>query len=145
MNNLASVLKAKGQMAESIAVLRQAIAHAPGDRQLHSNLIYDLCFLAGATAGEIRAEAVGWNDRHASPLLSQIQPWKNDRNPDRPLRIGYISPNFRHHTNGYSMLPLLKHHDRAQYQTFCYSDVKRPDDMTRQCERRATIGATSSG
>ena len=132
-NNLGGALKATGQIDQAIAAYRQAIALAPNNPQFHSNLVYAMCFQPGASAQAIRAEAVRWNDRHGRPLASEIRPCQNDRDPDRPLRIGYISPNFRQHTNGFSMLPLLKNHDRSRFQIFCYSDVKHPDHITQKC------------
>ncbi|HLZ10393.1 MAG TPA: hypothetical protein VKT80_17525, partial [Chloroflexota bacterium] len=51
--------------------------------------------------------------------------------PDRRLRIGYVSPDFREHPVGYLMTPVLAHHDRSAFEIFCYSDVKAPDTVTR--------------
>jgi predicted O-linked N-acetylglucosamine transferase (SPINDLY family) len=59
-----------------------------------------------------------------------IQPHSNDRNPDRRLRIGYLSPDLREHPVGRNLLPLLSNHDHEQFEVFCYSNVTRPDAIT---------------
>ena len=67
-----------------------------------------------------------WNDRYAQPLKRLIQPPTNDRNRDRRLRIGYVSPDFRNqHVGRPCLLPLLREHDRGQVEVFCYANVVR--------------------
>lgn len=38
--------------------------------------------------------------------------WPNDRDPDRPLRIGYLSPDLRAHSIAYFLESLFEHHRR---------------------------------
>ncbi|HEX5243412.1 MAG TPA: hypothetical protein VFW23_09155, partial [Tepidisphaeraceae bacterium] len=58
------------------------------------------------------------------------QPHLNDPSPDRRLRIGYISGDFREHPIGRLVAPILAAHDPEQFEIFCYSDVTKPDEMT---------------
>ncbi|HEY9843927.1 MAG TPA: hypothetical protein V6D23_25880 [Candidatus Obscuribacterales bacterium] len=53
------------------------------------------------------------------------------------LKIGYVSPIFRHHAAAFFIEPLLMAHDRQNYDVFCYSDVKTPDAMTRRLQSLA--------
>ena len=46
-----------------------------------------------------------------------------DRNPERKLRIGYVSPDFCDHAVNYFFEPLLKLHDRQQFEIFAYSNT----------------------
>ena len=48
----------------------------------------------------------------------------------RPLRIGYMSPDFREHSVGYFIRNLMKHHNREHFQLFCYSSSRVSDDIT---------------
>jgi predicted O-linked N-acetylglucosamine transferase (SPINDLY family) len=75
-------------------------------------------------------EHTRWNERHAAPLQHLIRPLFNDRSPERRLRIGYVSPNFRDHVIGQNLLPLLREHDRRQFEILCYSDSPRHDALT---------------
>ena len=56
----------------------------------------------------------------------------NDRSPDRRLRIGYVSPDFRQHPVGRFLIPLFRNHDHSQFEVYSYSGVQAPDEMTAQ-------------
>jgi predicted O-linked N-acetylglucosamine transferase (SPINDLY family) len=48
----------------------------------------------------------------------------------RRLRIGYVSPDFRRHSVAYFLEPLLRAHDHASVEVFCYAQVAQPDAVT---------------
>ena len=64
------------------------------------------------------------------PLAAEIRSHTNDRSPDRRLRIGYVSPDFRWHPVARFILPLFRERDRRQVEVFAYSDVTTPDAVT---------------
>jgi protein O-GlcNAc transferase len=72
-----------------------------------------------------------WNTQHAQPLQSTIV-HENDRTPDRRLRIGYVSPDFRAHAHPLCLIPLLRAHDRQQFEVYCYTDATAADPITEQ-------------
>jgi len=77
-------------------------------------------------ADEMRTTAA----RLKIPLAQFIRPHDNDRDPDRRLRIGYVSPDFKEHPVGRLLVPLLANHDHANFETVCYSDVRCEDAIT---------------
>jgi predicted O-linked N-acetylglucosamine transferase (SPINDLY family) len=46
------------------------------------------------------------------------------------LRIGYFSPDFRHHSVGHFIRHVLAHHDRSKFEIYCYSLASYEDDVT---------------
>ena len=136
-NNFGNALKDIGRLDEAIAEFRQAIRLNPNFASAHSNLVLALLYHPGFDAGMIREELCRWNQQHAEPLKRFIQPHANNRDPDRRLRIGYVSPDFRDHVVGQNLLPLLRGHDHGQMEIFCYADVVRADAITEQFKRRA--------
>jgi predicted O-linked N-acetylglucosamine transferase (SPINDLY family) len=60
-----------------------------------------------------------------------------DRAADRPLRVGYLSGDFRDHPMPRFLLPVLRGHDRTRLEVFCYSDVRRPDAQTARLRAHA--------
>ena len=52
--------------------------------------------------------------------------------PARRLRIGYVSPDFRGHSVSFFIEPILRRHDRAQFEIICYGNVQDRDVITRR-------------
>jgi predicted O-linked N-acetylglucosamine transferase (SPINDLY family) len=144
-NNLGNALKDKGELDEAIAAFRRAIALRPRYAEAHSNLIYTLQYHPGYDSQSIAEEYRRWNRQHAEPLRKFIQPHTNNRDPDRRLRIGYVSADFRNHASAYFLLPLLKHHDPRQVELFCFAQVVRSDAMTLQFQQRANAWRNTVG
>ncbi len=138
VNNLGMALLTLGKIDEAIACFDRILASNPTDAAAQSNRIYAAHFSPSWTAKEIRGELVQWNDRHAQPLAAAIAPHTNDRHLDRPLRVGYVSADFREHVVGWNMLPLIQEHDPGRFQIYCYSSVRNPDAVTRQLQSYAS-------
>jgi len=148
-SNLANALKDMGRLDQAIASFRQAIRLRPDDPRAHNNLLFTLHFHPSYDARMIHEERRRWSRQHAEPLKKFIQPHANDRNPNRRLRIGYLSPDFRDHVVGRNLLPLLREHDHGQMEIFCYANVVRPDAFTVQFRRyadnwRSIVGLSDS-
>ena len=138
-NNLANILKDQGCLDEAIAQFRHALLLAPDDAAVHSNLIYTLHFHPGRDAKTMDDEQRRWNERFSEPLRRFVQAPANDHDPNRRLRVGYVSPDFWSHVICYFFTPLLEAHDRSQFEIFCYASVKRPDAITGRIKKSADV------
>jgi predicted O-linked N-acetylglucosamine transferase (SPINDLY family) len=143
--NLGNVLKDQGLLDAAIAAYRASMQLKPDAAGLHSNLVFLLPFHPAYDAAAILEECRRWNQQHAEPLKRFIQPHSNPRDPERRLRIGYVSPDFRDHVQSYFTIPLLSHHDHRQCEIFCYANVLGSDAITerlRGCADawRSTVG-----
>jgi len=112
--NLGNALEARGQLDEAIAAYRQAIAFNPGFAGAHSNLVCALYHHPLCDPQAIAEEQRRWNRQHAEPLRRFSEPPLNDRDPERQLRIGYVSPDFRDHVVGRNLIPLFQEQNRRQ-------------------------------
>lgn len=134
--SLDTALDDAGRYDELEAVYRDAIALRPDDPLPQSVLVFNMQFWPSVSAADILGEARAWNDRHARPLTAQALPHSNERSPERRLRIGYVSPNFKDHVLSRFSIPLLKNHDHRQVEIFCYSSADKPSRetaLTRAC------------
>ncbi len=133
--NLGNAQMDGGQVDEAIASFRKA--ESLGNAAAAGSLLYALHFHPQSTPRSLRDEHVRWNRIYALPLAPKRNEYTNNTDPDRPLRVGYVSPDFRLHPVGRFLLPLFEHHDRERFKIYCYSDVHRPDAITERLSRDA--------
>jgi predicted O-linked N-acetylglucosamine transferase (SPINDLY family) len=78
------------------------------------------------------AEARRFAARQFGHLTGHAGVPDNAPDPDRPLRIGYVSGDFRSHSVAYYLLPLLEARDRDNYRILCFVNNPREDAVTDQ-------------
>jgi protein O-GlcNAc transferase len=137
--NLGIAQMTVGRLVEACDSFRRSMEAMPGEGHAQSNLILTMHYRDDCDPSDIAAELRSWNQRHAEPLRGLIQEHQNDPSPDRRLRIGYLSPDFRGHPVGRFLLPLLENHDHKQFEIFCYSDTKDLDGATERLKRCADV------
>ena len=142
-NSLAFVTMMQGRVSEAIAGYRKLIQSNPGFEVAHSNLSlfmnYDPASTTKAVAGEYRR----WAKRHTRPKRRRV--FANDPSPQRKLRVGYITPAFRHHPVGTFLDAFLGEHNPRKVETYCYADVAKPDDMTQRLQAHADHWRVTAG
>lgn len=127
--NLANVLKAQAHIDEALACIRKTLRRNPLLWSIHSNLLLTLnC--APMADGTLLNEHRDWARRHADRFAPATPQLPHDRSPDRKLRIGYVSSDFRRHSVSYFIEPILREHDRSQVEIYCYSNAEFTDDTT---------------
>jgi predicted O-linked N-acetylglucosamine transferase (SPINDLY family) len=137
-SNLGNALKNLGELDDATAHFDRSLQIQPNIAAA-SNRLYTMYFHPRYTAEHIRDEHRRWNDAQARPLLPAPLAFDNDPAPDRRLRLGYVSPDFREHCQTFFTLPLLSHHDHARFEIYCYSSVARPDAYTRRLEAHVEV------
>jgi predicted O-linked N-acetylglucosamine transferase (SPINDLY family) len=74
-----------------------------------------------------------WWDRVGAKIaLETPRPHDNNRDPDRRLVLGYVSSDFNAHSAALIFMPVLQHHDRAQFEIVCYACSSKVDATTSQ-------------
>ncbi|MBI3710899.1 MAG: tetratricopeptide repeat protein [Proteobacteria bacterium] len=144
-NNLGLALLDCGDAAAAVASFRRALAAQPNYAAAHSNLLYALNFDPGIRPEQQLVEARRFAERHAAPPTALARPHANARDPERRLRVGYVSPDFRQHSCAYFIEPLLAAHDRGNVEIFVYAELSRPDSVTTRLQAladhwRGTVG-----
>jgi predicted O-linked N-acetylglucosamine transferase (SPINDLY family) len=138
-NNLAFTLAGQGRVDEAVAAYRTALQLKPDAAPIHSNLVFYLHFLPDYDAAAILEEARRWNERHAKPLRPFIRPHSNARDPERRLRVAYVSSDFRNHPASCFTVPLLAQHDRGSFEIYAYADERQPDPVTHRLRGHADV------
>ncbi|MEW6502091.1 MAG: tetratricopeptide repeat protein [Thermodesulfobacteriota bacterium] len=135
-SNLGLVFLEQGQTAKAIASYDQALKQRPDWETAWDNKLMGLCYqsLPKATVAEVHRQ---WGERHGK-LLPTEQPKPPADRAQRPIRIGYVSADFRRHSVSCFLEPILAHHDRAHFEVSCYANVARPDEVTGRLKTMAT-------
>ncbi|MSQ70762.1 MAG: tetratricopeptide repeat protein [Betaproteobacteria bacterium] len=130
MHNLALALQPLGRIDEGVALLRRAIELQPRAAAVHSALLFLLNRHADSEPAAIAAEHVLWAARFADPLTVLSDPHNNDPDPDRVLRVGYVSGDLFRHAVSYFIEPVLAAHNPDAVETHCYYTGQVKDEVT---------------
>lgn len=118
-----------GRIENGLAALNHALEIDPGYARARSNYLFGLNYRSGMRNQELLAEHRRFGERYRDLPRPAF---RNSRDPDRRLRIGYVSPDFKRHSCAFFVEPLLAAHDPNAVEVFCYSDVHLPDAVTQR-------------
>jgi len=130
-HDMGRVCLEEGLLAEAALHYRKALA-IQCEPETQTNLLYLLNYLPDTEPGQHFAEHRQWAEWFERPLRPLWRHHVNDNSPDRRLRIGYVSPDFRDHPVTSFIEPILRQHHRENFETFCYANVNVPDAVTQR-------------
>ena len=135
-NNLGTTLYTQGMFDDSFSHYKRACEIKPNYAEAHSNLLLASHYHPKLSSEAILKKHIAWGESNVvQNKINEL--YKNDKNPERRLKVGYISPDFRTHSVAYFIEPILAHHDET-FEIYCYSAVNRPDETTKRIERLVT-------
>jgi predicted O-linked N-acetylglucosamine transferase (SPINDLY family) len=137
-NNLGNALKEQGQLAEAITCYRRALEIKSDYVNANHNLLFCLQYRTGVTLSELAEAHADFDCKHAASLHSTWKPHANNPDPERRLRLGFLSADLHGHPVGYFLIRCLENLDRAQAEAICYSDSLDHDDLTTRFRAAAT-------
>jgi predicted O-linked N-acetylglucosamine transferase (SPINDLY family) len=129
LHNQALTLQSCWRMDEALAAYRRLVQLHPDAAQAYSGYLF-LLILLGEDPLELRAAHCRWAEINAEPLRAQAATLANTPDPQRRLRIGYVSADFREHAASNFVEPILAAHDRAGFDIYCYSGTQQTDAVT---------------
>ncbi|KPK43422.1 MAG: hypothetical protein AMJ65_05860 [Phycisphaerae bacterium SG8_4] len=134
-SNYAADLMLAGRTQEGITLLQNALRANPGNALIHSNVIWYMHYLPDQNPQSLLEEATRWGQMHAPMSLAKTC-HENTPDPDRRLRIGYISPDFRKHSVAYNFEAFLSGRNSETTEVYGYASVSHPDEMTEHLKKR---------
>jgi protein O-GlcNAc transferase len=129
LSTLGGALHAIGEIGEALECHAKLLAKA-SEPPLAASLLHSLYYDESLDPQRIFEQHRLWNQRHAKALAPRHPIFPNRRDPDRRIRIGYLSGDFCQHVSSFFTIPLLSNHDHASFEVVCYADVKRADELT---------------
>ena len=129
-NNLGNVEKYLGNLRGAIACYDRAVATDPDNAALHSNALISVHYDYSTSHDQLFARHLAWTERHAARYYPHTRGWVNSKEPDRRLRLGYLSACFDGRILGHFLRNVLPHHDDERFATYAYSSTLHQDDFT---------------
>jgi predicted O-linked N-acetylglucosamine transferase (SPINDLY family) len=120
-----------GLVDEAIAAYRKVLELSPWMAPAHSNLLLTMHYVSGLDPARIFEEHQRFGRMHAPPTLA-TKAFSNTPEPERRLKIGYLSPDIRRHSVAFFLESLLDHRNRDRFEVYAYATVKAPDDVTQR-------------
>ena len=133
---LAQIRVAQGRVRERIEPLENLLALRPDDIVVASALLFSMHYLPEYSSEDISvttAKCVASFNRREQ----LISPPANLPDSRRRLRIGYVSGDFYNHPVGYFIDNVLAYHDKSHYETFCYYNHNKYDELTARLQKSA--------
>jgi predicted O-linked N-acetylglucosamine transferase (SPINDLY family) len=135
---LAQCVASHGKIDEAIELYDRALAMQPDNEGAITRKIFTLDFDPRAQFPEHQQVRKVWWTQIGSKI-TRVSPKRleNVCDPDRRLRIGYVSADFRDHSAALVFGPVLRNHDKAVVEVFCYSCTSLRDSITDGFQRVA--------
>lgn len=131
LSNLGTALKNQCRLAEATTCYRQALAINPHLVHAHSGLIFAMDMMIDVNTCTQQAERKRWAEIHASPFYPvSSRDHANHLDSERPLRIGYVSADFRRHSAATVFGPMLTEFNSSQFEVIAYSNSAIEDSYT---------------
>jgi predicted O-linked N-acetylglucosamine transferase (SPINDLY family) len=124
-----------GDLAGSLELSKVLVATGRATPSQHSFYLSGLLHRNGETAGSIRKSHERWWVRHA-PDVHGTADLRNEANPERRIRVGYLGGDFFDNPSLYFLLPFFQNHDPAAVEVFGYDLRCKNDPGTRQIRAR---------
>jgi protein O-GlcNAc transferase len=136
-NNLGNVYKYLGDPHEAIRHHARANELVPNDATIHSGYLFSLHLDGSCRADVLFSQHQAWAARHAQKYYPTSKRFANTADPERPLKLGFVSPRFNGQIADQFLRPVLSALDRDQFRIYCYSNSRQTDAHTEELRAHA--------
>ncbi|AAG51433.1 spindly (gibberellin signal transduction protein); 75377-80082 [Arabidopsis thaliana] len=128
-NNLGVLYRDAGNITMAIDAYEECLKIDPDSRNAGQNRLLAMNYINEGLDDKLFEAHRDWGWRFTR-LHPQYTSWDNLKDPERPITIGYISPDFFTHSVSYFIEAPLTHHDYTKYKVVVYSAVVKADAKT---------------
>ncbi len=125
---LGNALVAEGDAHGALPSFRRATSIRPTYHDAGSNLLFALAYDVHSTNATLAAAQRAW----AARVSTSVAAFSNGRDPERRLRLGYLSGDLRVHPVAWNVEGLIGNHDRERFEVVLYSTSPLVDEATQR-------------
>lgn len=107
LNTLAVSLEQQNRMGEAVTAYRALLAADPDNTDAYSNMLFALSQMEGVDAATLFDEHRRYGERAEARAAPFVRPHANARDPERRLRVGFVSGDLRTHALTSFIEPVL--------------------------------------
>lgn len=126
---LGSCLYELGDAAAALQCFDEVLGREPGHMDAGQHALFVMNALAHITPAAMFLAHRQWARRHADPIVRLSE---KPRRAVGPIRLAYLSGDFRDHATLAFLEPLLAQHDRERFEVSCYASSSVRDEGTRR-------------
>ena len=127
---LGAVQISQGRIQDALATLADGRQHCTDAFDMESAELFASNCTEDLSIEDLFARHVNYGTRLETIHPARFAPFENLRDPDRRLRIGYVSADFQRHVVSLFLMPLLEERDRSAFEVYCYSTGDTSDKIT---------------
>ncbi|WP_219064097.1 tetratricopeptide repeat protein [Pseudomonas sp. UMAB-08] len=127
---LGTARQKQGYVEDAISAFRRVIVLRPDDVKTHSTLLFLLMHDEMQSPAEILAAHIGFADCFEKPLRTHWQAHGNNGDPQRRLRVGFVSGDLRNHAVAHFVEPVWARLDPAVLELWVYANSPLEDAIT---------------
>ncbi|OOB84653.1 hypothetical protein BZY71_23710 [Leclercia adecarboxylata] len=135
------ILSDNQKVSEARYFLEKSLSLKSPDFDTYTSLLFVMSHDETITSAELFAahceygrQVTKWVASHDMPILH-----KNDLDPDRKLRIGFVSADLREHPVSNFFLPFWNNMDRDNFDLIAYSTTEKTDQISDHFAQSATL------
>lgn len=133
-NNLGVLYRDEGSIEEAIKCYEKCLAINFLSRNAGQNRLLALNYLTTLDVDAVFKAHKEWGSLFVQQF-AQYTEYRNSLDVNRPLRIGYMSPDFFVHSVSYFIETILSSHNRKDFHIICYSNVVKEDAKTHRLKQ----------
>lgn len=135
--SLGALYERRGNVPNAEKWFRKAHELEPTNQYYHSTLLFTLRHSSTLTPAEMFAEHRRFGEIQEARIEPLPLPPLTPADAGRPLRIGFVSPDFREHAVTMFFEPYLDHLDRSQFHVTLYYTHRTGDAVTQRLQGKA--------
>jgi protein O-GlcNAc transferase len=132
---LGNVLMHTGQAERTVEVLKRGLANDPTNLGRLSMLCMALNYLPGATPAEITAAHCAYGRMLAMQVPVPPESHPNPLDPERPLRVGFVSGDLRAHAVAFFAEPVLERLSKEHFHVYAYQTMAQEDGVSARLKK----------
>lgn len=128
-NNLALLQSDTAHAHDAVQITERALEHLPEDPILLDALCMFSCYDDLLSPDEVFAIHTRFGKSVQSRVRTPAR-YPHTPDPDRRIRVGFVSPDLRTHSIAYFIEPIIDHLDRQRFEVCCYHTSRHADEVS---------------